>query len=173
MSDAVSIFNDVLGPVMRGPSSSHTAGSHRIAVLAAALLGTRPASVRVTFDPDGSYARVFRQQGSDRAFAAGFIGWPLTDPRFPSALDGAAGEGIELRFYVGPLADSDHPNEVALELSAPDGSGLALRAAKREPEKHRDLIVRVAGYSDYFCDLTKPLQDEIISRTEHQDFGVS
>ena len=46
-----------------------------------------------------------------------------------------------------------------------------LRAAQAHPEKHRDLIVRVAGYSDYFCDLTKPLQDEIISRTEHEGFG--
>lgn len=42
-----------------------------------------------------------------------------------------------------------------------------LRAAQAAPEQHRDLIVRVAGYSDYFCDLTRPLQDEIISRTEH------
>ena len=42
-----------------------------------------------------------------------------------------------------------------------------LRDAQAHPEKHRDLIVRVAGYSDYFCDLTRPLQDEIISRTEH------
>ncbi len=42
-----------------------------------------------------------------------------------------------------------------------------LREAQAHPERHRDLIVRVAGYSDYFCDLTKPLQDEIISRTEH------
>jgi trans-4-hydroxy-L-proline dehydratase len=45
-----------------------------------------------------------------------------------------------------------------------------LRAAQSSPEAHRDLIVRVAGYSDYFCDLTRPLQDEIISRTEHQSF---
>ena len=45
-----------------------------------------------------------------------------------------------------------------------------LRAAKREPEKHRDLIVRVAGYSDYFCDLTEGLQDEIIARTEQRGF---
>jgi trans-4-hydroxy-L-proline dehydratase len=42
-----------------------------------------------------------------------------------------------------------------------------LRAAQAEPDKYRDLIVRVAGYSDYFCDLTRALQDEIISRTEH------
>ncbi len=44
-----------------------------------------------------------------------------------------------------------------------------LKDAQADPERHRDLIVRVAGYSDYFCDLGKDLQDEIISRTEHQD----
>ena len=45
-----------------------------------------------------------------------------------------------------------------------------LRAAQAHPEQHRDLIVRVAGYSDYFCDLNKALQDEIIARTEHEGF---
>ena len=45
-----------------------------------------------------------------------------------------------------------------------------LRAAQAEPEKHRDLIVRVAGYSDYFCDLSEALQEEIIARTEHTAF---
>ncbi len=45
-----------------------------------------------------------------------------------------------------------------------------LRAAQQHPEQHRDLIVRVAGYSDYFCDLSQTLQDEIITRTEHQVF---
>ena len=43
-----------------------------------------------------------------------------------------------------------------------------LRDAQREPEKYRDLIVRVAGYSDYFNDLTPELQEEIIRRTEHE-----
>lgn len=43
-----------------------------------------------------------------------------------------------------------------------------LRAAQKNPEKHRDLIVRVAGYSDYFCDLNTGLQNEIIARTEHE-----
>ena len=46
-----------------------------------------------------------------------------------------------------------------------------LRDAKAHPDKHRDLIVRVAGYSDYFCDLTEALQDEIIARTEQTDFS--
>ena len=48
-----------------------------------------------------------------------------------------------------------------------------LRAAQAEPEKYRDLIVRVAGYSDYFCDLTRALQDEIIARTEHETFAAA
>jgi formate C-acetyltransferase len=46
-----------------------------------------------------------------------------------------------------------------------------LRAAQANPERYRDLIVRVAGYSDYFCDLTKALQDEIIARTEQTAFA--
>jgi formate C-acetyltransferase len=46
----------------------------------------------------------------------------------------------------------------------------ALRAAQANPAEHRDLIVRVAGYSDYFCDLSRELQDEIIARTEHRGF---
>ena len=46
-----------------------------------------------------------------------------------------------------------------------------LREAQRDPRKHRHLIVRVAGYSDYFCDLSKELQEEIIARTEHETSG--
>ncbi|GAG80062.1 unnamed protein product, partial [marine sediment metagenome] len=46
-----------------------------------------------------------------------------------------------------------------------------LKAAKANPEGHRDLIVRVAGYSDYFCDLSDALQDEIITRTQHESFS--
>jgi formate C-acetyltransferase len=45
-----------------------------------------------------------------------------------------------------------------------------LRKAQKNPEQYRDLIVRVAGYSDYFCDLSEALQEEIIARTEHQGF---
>jgi len=50
------------------------------------------------------------------------------------------------------------------------GTAVSLRPIQQEPEKHRDLIVRVAGYSDYFCDLTRELQDEIIARTEQKGF---
>ena len=93
---AISIFNDVLGPVMRGPSSSHTAASYHIGRLARALLGADVDTATFTFDPDGSYAQVYAQQGSDRAFAAGLMGWSITDDRFHQALDLAAARGIEL-----------------------------------------------------------------------------
>jgi formate C-acetyltransferase len=46
-------------------------------------------------------------------------------------------------------------------------SAQTLREAQANPASHRDLIVRVAGYSDYFCDISRALQDEIIERTEH------
>ena len=53
MKKIVSIFNDVLGPIMRGPSSSHTAGPYHIGLITRALLGEEPASVSISFDPGG------------------------------------------------------------------------------------------------------------------------
>ncbi len=125
---APSIFNDIIGPVMRGPSSSHTAGSYQIARLAGALLGAPPVRARFVFDPNGSYAQVFRQQGVDRAFAVGLLGWPLSDGRFFAALDEAAAVGLSLSFAVEPLDGADHPNTVDMELGSADGTVVRLRA---------------------------------------------
>lgn len=127
-SHAPGIFNDVLGPVMRGPSSSHTAGSYHIAVLARALVGAQPSSARLMFDPAGSYARVYREQGVDRAFAAGLLGWALTDSRFFRALDEASAAGLALSFVVEPLDGVDHPNVVDIELATAEGAKASLRA---------------------------------------------
>lgn len=128
MDGATSIFNDVLGPVMRGPSSSHTAGSWRIGFLLRHLLGSEPASARCRFDPDGSYAQVYREQGSDAAIATGLLGWPITDARFPRALDEAAEGGLYLEFVCEPLDHPDHPNTVEIELRGRDGTPLRARA---------------------------------------------
>jgi L-serine dehydratase len=127
-ASAPSIFNDVIGPVMRGPSSSHTAASFHIGTLARALLGEPPASVRITFDPGSSFGQVYRQQGSDLAFAAGLMGWPITDDRFPRALDLAAEHGLSLAFAVEPLDHPDHPNTVQIQLASRDGRRLGLVA---------------------------------------------
>ncbi len=125
---AVSIFNDVLGPVMRGPSSSHTAGSYRIGLLVRELLDGEPASAIFRFDPDGSYAQVYREQGSDLALAAGLMGWSITDARFEQALEEAATRGLYLEFSCEPLAEADHPNTVEIEARSRAGTPLRVRA---------------------------------------------
>lgn len=119
--EPVSVLNDVLGPVMRGPSSSHTAGSYHIGRLMRSLVGATPAAAGFTFDPSGSYAATYRQQGVDLALAAGLLGWPITDARFPRALALAPADGLELRFRVAPLEGADHPNTVRAELRPKKG----------------------------------------------------
>jgi len=121
----VSILNDVLGPVMRGPSSSHTAGSYHIAKLVTGLLGAPPVAVEFAFDPLGSYAQVYRQQGVDLGFAVALQGWDLTDDRFFTSLEIAAAHGLDIRFDVRPLARPDHPNTVEIRMEARDGRTLS------------------------------------------------
>ena len=117
----VSVLNDVLGPVMRGPSSSHTAGAYRIAKILRALFGAAPTAVRCAFDPDGSYAPTYRPLGVDLAFAAGVLGWEMTDPRYHTALSAAASTGARITFAVEPLDRADHPNTVYVEMESPRG----------------------------------------------------
>jgi L-serine dehydratase len=127
-ASATSIFNDVIGPVMRGPSSSHTAASFHIGTLARALLGEPPASAGIAFDPGGSFGQVYRQQGSDLAFAAGLMGWSITDDRFPRALELAAAQDLSITFAVEPLRGPDHPNTVQINLTSRSGRELELVA---------------------------------------------
>lgn len=120
----ISIFNDVLGPVMRGPSSSHTAGSYHIGCMARSLLGEMPKSVTFSFDPAGSYANVYRQQRADLAFAAGIMNWDLTDRRFPWALEYAAQQDLEINFKLRRLKEHDHPNTVKIDMQYQRGANL-------------------------------------------------
>ncbi len=121
----VSVLNDVLGPVMRGPSSSHTAAPFFMGTLARALLGEDPASVTFAFDPKGSFAQVYRQQGSDLGFTAGLMGLPFTDEKFPRAMHLAAEKGLEVKFAVEPLPGADHPNTVEIRMVSRRGRELS------------------------------------------------
>ncbi len=150
---AISIFNDVLGPVMRGPSSSHTAGSFHIGRIVRDLCGTGPGAVRgrthvrFTFDPRGSYAQVFREQGVDRGFAAGLLGWTLTDPRFLDVLELAPGLGLDLHFEVAPLEGAAHPNTVDIEATPPDdGQPDTIRVRARSVGGGSVEIVSIDGW---------------------------
>ena len=143
-SKAISILNDVLGPVMRGPSSSHTAGSFHIGALARALLGDELASATFVFDPGGSLAEVYRQQGSDLGFAAGMMGWSITDERFSQALRLAAEQGLSITFAVEPLPDADHPNTVEIRMASRGGRRLC--AVAKSIGGGAVVFTRVAGW---------------------------
>jgi L-serine dehydratase len=125
---AVGILNHVLGPIMRGPSSSHTAGAFHIGCMARSILGGTPRRALLAFDPAGSYAVTYAVQGADRGFAMGLMGKPLTDDSFFTALGDSRHAGMEIGFEVRKLADPDHPNTVEMELTRTDGSELRLVA---------------------------------------------
>jgi L-serine dehydratase len=115
-----SIFNDVIGPVMRGPSSSHCAAALHIGRLALDLMAGRLHQAHITFDPEGSLAATHTPQGSDMGLAAGFLGWDATDSRLPAAVDEARKAGISITTAVEPF-DAPHPNTYRMALEGPGG----------------------------------------------------
>jgi L-serine dehydratase len=102
---------------MVGPSSSHTAGACRLALLARHTLLQPPRRARVTLH--GSFAKTAHGHGTDLALTAGLLGYFPDDPRIPDAFAQAAVAGLELRFEIADLGDV-HPNTVRLELANDD-----------------------------------------------------
>ncbi len=87
-----SIFNDVIGPAMRGPSSSHCAAALRIGRMARDLMGGRIGSARIQFDSNGSLATTHTSQGSDMGLLGGLLGWEATDDRLAGSTWGQIGD---------------------------------------------------------------------------------
>jgi len=140
-----SIFNDVIGPVMRGPSSSHTAGSYHIGRIVRDLFGAEPRTIDIFFDPEGSYAETYLQQGVDQAFATALMGWEMTDAVFRSACDRAAEAGATLRFHVKNIEAADHPNHVEIRIA--DGAGPPAAFAARSVGGGAFFVTRVDGHA--------------------------
>lgn len=112
---AVSIFNDVIGPVMRGPSSSHCAAALRIGRLARDLMEGDIAEVLVEFDRSGSLPLTHESQGSDMGLFGGLLGWDADDERLPDSAQALAEAGITLRIETVDVGDP-HPNTYRLTL---------------------------------------------------------
>ncbi len=115
----MSIF-DIIGPVMIGPSSSHTAGAVRLGLLAASILGSLPAKAEINLH--GSFAQTYRGHGTDMALLAGLMGWLPDDERIPRADAYAAQQGLEYSFHKIDLGNMAHPNTVLFRLTAANGS---------------------------------------------------
>ena len=110
-----SIFNDVIGPVMRGPSSSHSAASVRMGRIARDLCGGAPERVLVEFDTLGSLATTHASQGSDMGLFGGLLGWEADDSRLPDSAAALDAAGIALEIRCAELHDP-HPNTYRLTL---------------------------------------------------------
>ena len=106
---------DIIGPVMVGPSSSHTAGACRIGLIARALIGGSPESARVELH--GSFARTGTGHGTDRAIAGGLMGYQPDDVRLRESLEAAEAAGIKITFENTKLRGDHHPNTTRITLT--------------------------------------------------------
>ena len=95
-----SIFNDVIGPIMRGPSSSHCAAAVRIGRISRNLMDGKFDSVLIEFDPNGSLATTHRSQGSDMGLFGGLLGWEATDERLVNSDRTIVEAGIRVKIKI-------------------------------------------------------------------------
>lgn len=136
---------DILGPVMVGPSSSHTAGAVRIGRMARALLGQNPVEAEVLLH--GSFASTGEGHGTRQALIAGLLGLGPDDPRVPESFDLARESGLRFSFGTCELRGV-HPNSALITLTGGDGSSLEVGASS--PGGGRIRVFRVDGLDTAF-----------------------
>lgn len=117
---------DIIGPIMVGPSSSHTAGAVRIGLVARKLLGSTP--VRAELYLHGSFAATGRGHGTDMALIAGLLGFAPDDERIPQSFEYAKKAGLEFRFDTIQLRDA-HPNSVLIKACGDGGHSIEVVGA--------------------------------------------
>ena len=117
---------DVMGPVMVGPSSSHTAGAVRIGLVARRLLGEQP--VRADILLHGSFAATGAGHGTDRAIVAGLLGMHTDDAAIPASLRLAKERGMDVNVHAGELQNA-HPNTALLTITNAGGRTVAVSAS--------------------------------------------
>ncbi len=117
---------EILGPVMVGPSSSHTAGAVRIGLMTRKLLAERP--VKAAIGMHGSFGATGRGHGTDRALIAGLLGMHPDDMRIPDSFLWAEKEGLSFSFETVQLRDA-HPNSVVIEVMGENGRNLTVQAS--------------------------------------------
>lgn len=117
---------DILGPVMVGPSSSHTAGAVRIGYVCKELLGDIP--IKADIYLHGSFASTGIGHGTDKAIIAGLLGMDTDDINIPDSFDIAKSKGMDFKISTKELKDV-HPNTVLLKLVSPSDRELKIIAS--------------------------------------------
>ncbi len=140
-----SVF-DIIGPVMVGPSSSHTAGAARIGLAARNLFGTEPKWAKIHLY--GSFAKTYRGHGTDFALVGGLLGFDTDDTRMSNALDIAKEKGMEIDFFE-ESGKTDHPNTVRLVIGNEDEQleivGVSIGGGKVEITELNGFELRLSG----------------------------
>ncbi|MBD3171443.1 L-serine ammonia-lyase, iron-sulfur-dependent, subunit beta [Candidatus Bathyarchaeota archaeon] len=126
LGKADSVF-EVIGPIMIGPSSSHTAAAVRMGQITSALLKKPVKKVMVGLH--GSFASTGKGHGTDKAIAAGLLGFDPADERIRGALKIAEEEGMEIEFHNVDLGDDYHPNTARLEAEDEHRNSLVVTAS--------------------------------------------
>lgn len=117
---------DIIGPVMIGPSSSHTAGAARLGYVAGKILGEPP--VRAVIRLSGSFAQTYRGHGTDKALLAGILGFAPDDMRIRDSLSLAEREGLRYEFCCEDLPGA-HPNTACVTLTGSGGKEVTVQGA--------------------------------------------
>jgi L-serine dehydratase len=137
---------DIIGPVMIGPSSSHTAGAARIGRAARTIFGRKPSRAEITLY--GSFAKTYRGHGTDVALAGGLLDFDTFDKRMVHALQIAEQEGITIRFHESDEI-TDHPNTARIRLEDEAGSleivGVSIGGGKMEIVELNGFELRLSG----------------------------
>ena len=118
-------IKDVVGPIMVGPSSSHTAGALRIAQMTRNMLSGEPVSAIFTLY--GSFSRTYRGHGTDKALVAGMLGFAADDLRIGDSFEIAEEQGFSFEFVPEPDVRVSHPNTVEIEATDTTGSTVTVR----------------------------------------------
>lgn len=118
-------IRDVIGPIMVGPSSSHTAGALRIALMTRRLLAAEPAEA--TFTLYGSFAQTYQGHGTDRALVAGLLGLSTDDLRIRNSFALAEAAGLAFSFVPDPSTPTEHPNTVDIRVRDESGAVTQVR----------------------------------------------
>ncbi len=132
---------DIIGPVMVGPSSSHTAGACRLGLLARCLVGGTPETARIELH--GSFARTGEGHGTDKAIVGGLMGFRPDDERLRTALGIAEREGLDYRFEKTTLDDAAHPNTTRMTISRADREAVMVGSSLGAG---RILVTEIDGY---------------------------
>ncbi len=144
-----SIF-DILGPVMIGPSSSHTAGAAKLGYIARQLLGTEPVRAEITLY--NSFARTYKGHGTDRAIVGGILGLRPDDEMLRNSLEIAKERGLKYEFRLIMKAPKLHPNSARIKLF--DSNGNKIEMVGSSLGGGRIEIVEIEGFKVSFSVMT-------------------